>query len=168
MSHLVYLVIRGKKPGCYVSKTKKVINLAKRHGLDIIDTKPYTPWKTKSLACIVVAKKEKVKYVLARTTLPCIPQLQRRMKKLVIILSNKSVTEALAYINAYPRKDRIYKKVEKWNLERPEMATLEGILLGYPSCCIEYYINTRYLGKREGAHEEERYVQCYHCAHPMY
>jgi hypothetical protein len=140
---LVQMVLDGKKPGAYIDDLSGVEQF-KSFGLDVISTGP--AWRDVTLPenCLVIAKKQKVKDALTHVHLPLIPRLQSRVDSILSKINDLSVAETLVLLNQMPRVDDEYD-IEISNLERPEVALLEGVLLGYKSCCVTYYISTRYL-----------------------
>jgi len=86
-------------------------------------------------------------------------------------LQSLKVPNALKLLSEYPRNDDQFIGIIEWNGERPEVAIMEGLLLGYRPCDIFYYIRTRYLGEKEHALEHNYlgkldcpHVICFSCA----
>lgn len=63
------------------------------------------------------------------------------------------MARALAVLTSFPRIDSHYD-LQGGTSERPEVAVLQGLLLGYPLRDVDYYLRTRYLGEPKLPHVE--------------
>jgi hypothetical protein len=157
--NLVQMVVNGSKPGCLavlltedendpITPEEYAQEIAKRYDLEcikadtvegnkIIDNSEYGHY--------AIAKKRKVTDILAKAKLPKIPKIQDRVPKITDEIKNMTIAEALAYLGIVPRVDEEFAMVQEDNFEKPEVALMQGVLLGYKPCCIEHHIHTRYL-----------------------
>lgn len=79
--------------------------------------------------------------------------LGNRMDKVLAEIGDKSIGQAVVFLERYERKDDEYD-LGPYNAERPEIAALTGMGLGYPDCDVEYYIRTNYLGEESDSNEQ--------------
>ncbi len=87
--------------------------------------------------------------VIEQTVLPS--ELSRRhstaMDSMMRQVSGMTIAAALSHLADAPRLQET-SHLAKANMETPEAAILEGVLLGYDPCCIDVYMATRYDGRR--------------------
>lgn len=150
--NILQLVSSGKKLGCYTSG-KLVPTRASKLNLECVLAPFAVGDKVPEQPCrgYAVARRVFMREVLPSLVLPVlrIRVIKRRLRTLIGKVRDKSVAQTLAFLLSYPRVDKVYGVVTAGNLERPEVAILQGLLLGYAPCCIEYYIETRYLRSAE-------------------
>lgn len=79
--------------------------------------------------------------------------LGSRLDKVLAEIGDKSIGQAMVYLEQYERKDEEYD-LGPYHAERPEIAALTGIGLGYPACDAAYYVRTNYLGEKPYADEQ--------------
>ena len=77
------------------------------------------------------------------------PELKLRVEELEAAIGSLTIVPALKYLLEEPRVDQDFPVCAERNLETPAVAYLLGGLLGYRSCCIDYYVDTRYFGMPE-------------------
>lgn len=145
-----------------VWKSKKAKEFADKYGLEILELPSpvnglrtpgrYIIGKKGKVGCLVYSKRLTIS--LPQVILDKASRLYERMRDL-------TPCQALKFLLDQPPL--------RGALERPEVAMLEGILFGYKSCDIEYYVETRYLGRRKHPYEDEiaknfGYVFCERCA----
>lgn len=152
MKTLLYDVASGKKLSCF-ENNDDTPKLAKELGLECILSWRFPSSQIQNaFSSYAVAKRQRFSDVLGTLQLPDKQtidlEIWNRLEKLIKKLPDKSLAKVLKFLDRYPRVDSVYD-VSTDNLERPEVALLEGALLGYPACCVEYYIKVNYLNMPE-------------------
>jgi hypothetical protein len=163
---MIDLVLARKKSITMVLISSEAQKYAQKHGLDCVESAPALWGNTNEQPnqyCI--GYHNLVKDILPELIIPDIPSIREEIRAMTDNISSMYIAEAGAYLNLYPRHPRV---VNEWNGERPEVAVLEGVLFGYAPCCIEYYIDTRYLDKpKHGVYLSsgtfENHVRCLKC-----
>jgi hypothetical protein len=130
-------------------------------GLDVLPVGYWWEGKVTPPVELVVAQKKQISEILTSLHVPIIEDLQERINQLIPSISDLSIAEAIVFLATHPRTDT------ENNYELPEVATLEGALLGYEPCCIKYWVETRSLGILPIASDEDnrsdRFTRCPDC-----
>jgi hypothetical protein len=136
---LIQKVIDGEKPGTFIDEHPKVVlgkQRFKRSGLEGV---------AGHYRAIAVAFPRPASEVIRSFALTeRLGQYSTRMDRVVGEIGDKTIAATLAALDAYPRHFD-----PRRNVEEPEVAILEGALLGYNNCCVDYYVATRYEGVPE-------------------
>ena len=170
-------VLEGRKPSSMFSLKWDVsgedIGEARGKGFEVVLTGAALRENThQPKDAVVIARPEKFTSLLSERDLQRFRNLGfgERLDELLGEIGAKSIAETLAYLNAYPRVDDEYD-IAAHNWERPEVAILTGIALGYPTCDVEYYVRIVYLGDmrnpQEGTHSLFGYALCPECSLPV-
>lgn len=133
VSSLEALVVDGEKPGAYTEPWRR-----KRNDRDVLESLglEVMPTSRRSLA---IAYPRLAAEVLGGLSLGEAGNIFRKdVVKLAGNLGDLSISAALASLaDSHPSSER----------EDPEVAILQGALLGYDPCCVDYYVATHYLGE---------------------
>lgn len=164
---LIKMVLDGKKPGAFVDLDEELD--------ERLSVKPSGHWSdgkiNKPNQLAISLKGNRVSNVLdyLHLNVYSVIGMEERLLPLYDDIKNMEICDALVYLNEYPREDVEYESVEAVNLELPEVAILEGELLGYRACDVIYYIKKNYIDGRGHSldyiyPEENPHILCYECA----
>ena len=133
LSGLEAMVHDGHKPGAFSRKWRKKGNderVLLRHGIESGATKN---------GALAIAKPELALPVVEDFVLTeRLHGYSGQINDLADEIEALTIMNALVLLNDRPRKDTTV------NAEDPEVAIIEGALLGYSNCCVDYYTETRY------------------------
>ncbi|MDA2936171.1 hypothetical protein MYX06_03060 [Patescibacteria group bacterium AH-259-L05] len=160
---LIEEVIKGNKPGCEVYVSEEARRFAKTHGLVVIS-------ESDLFGRVVVTPDRKlveelnalnISQPVPLSSLPIVdwlrdfsefPFVQKQAERLFKKIDSMVIAQALAYLCEYPKitdeRELFYKGKVK-----PEVDLLFGLLFGYRTCCIRYYLATRCFGKERYQNE---------------
>lgn len=131
-------VLEGVKPGAYITTRRAIprsISLYEHLGLEAIQIED----KFFAIAQPQIARDVWEQFEHR----PRFEAYRAQIEKVADGIGSKSVAQALVSLDLHPRK---IPYINPYNLENPEVAILQGALLGYHSGCVDYYIATRYEG----------------------
>ncbi len=169
---LVKMVMDGKKPGAFID----ILENSPDNRLKTVKTGAWFRGAVQEPDGMAISMKGvNVSDVVNPWTLRAYSGsgIEERLYGIWQKIENEEVADALAYLNEYPRLDNEFSAVHKSNLERPEIAILEGHLFGYDQCCIDYYFRRNYLGGEKHdldflfSPPENPHILCYECSNQM-
>ncbi len=146
--------ILGNKPACYIPITginSKSVQYLQELGFECIPTKnAIGSVEDKHASLFAIARETKATEYFTQEIKAFFqkkfPGLSDRLDVMFKLADQNTTATLLSILSCYPRVDDQYE-VEKYYLERPEVALVTGILLGYPQKDVDYYIRTRYMGE---------------------
>lgn len=156
-AHILGLVIDGKKPACELWETKpEHIRMARLSNLEI---RYYDFEGTRYFQFGLPGTKGFPLVANARELFGGI-SLAHGIERIAAELQDKTVVEALNHLALKLSGPPSLR-------EGAHMQMLQGLLLGYPACCIRYLIERNYDGKRH-AYEtdggDNYYLRCESCS----
>lgn len=147
VSTLIDLVLDGRKPGAFITKEELESIVELDNSLSLVFNKKYKIFA-------VSIEGVKVSEVLDENVLSTfnnfnIKEINKKIQKSYDKIKNLEVSDALINISpTYSLKETTEGIFEN--------IILEGLLLGYKPCCVEYYANTRYLGHTKHKFEDDK------------
>jgi hypothetical protein len=134
-------VLNGHKPGALIAPETDDIRGEMEHFKSIgLEVWPAMPYNT-TILNMAVALPRPAGDILRDIELgPIAKKYETKVTELAGKIGWMSVAHSLATLSGLPRH-------APHNFEDPEVAILDGALLGYEPCCTDQYIGTIYLGQ---------------------
>lgn len=151
----------GSKPCSLFSQqevTEEYLTRAREKGLEIVRLQEPKSEGNPPIEIMYVAQPGKFRDLISKEKMQRFRALGLgdRLDTVLAEIGDTSIGQAMAYLRKYKREDEEYNLLRnlKGGGERPEIAVLTGLGLGYPPCDIEYYFRTNYLGEEHSLFED--------------